>query len=335
MNTEHDLDILRVELQSLAADDLDFGLEITGLSTGKLDIIIGGDAPAENDHADDIPDVEEKPITRLGDLWNIGKHTLLCGNSLEEASYQKLMNGSFADGIFSDPPYNCAISGHVCGNGKIRHDEFAMASGEMSGEEFLQFLIMIITFLIKFSKNGSLHYICMDWRNIDVLLAAGKGQYHELKNICVWNKSNAGMGGHYRSKHEMIPVFKNGSAPHTNNIELGKHGRFRSNVWDYPGVNTFGRTGELAMHPTVKPTAMVADAIMDCTKRGEIILDPFGGSGSTLIAAEMTGRCARLIELEPKYCDVTIRRWQDFTGRDAIHAETGKTFNNIKNEQEK
>lgn len=204
-----------------------------------------------------------------------------------------------------------------------------MASGEMSDEEFEQFLATFIALIIEYSRNGSLHYICMDWRGIYILLSAAKGQYKELKNICIWNKSNGGMGSLYRSKHEFVPVFKNGTAPHTNNVALGKHGRYRSNVWDYPGVNSFSRTDDLALHPTVKPVAMVADAIMDCTQRGGIVLDPFGGSGSTLIAAEMTGRCARLIELEPKYCDVTIRRWQDFTGQDAIHAETGKTFNEI------
>ena len=330
MNTEHDMDILRIELKELDAMDLDFNLEITGISTGKLDIIIGGEAPAENDEADIIPDIKDNPITKNGDMWILGDHLLLCGSSLEQSSYVILMQDEKADAIFTDPPYNVPVNGHVCGNGKIKHDEFAMASGEMSDEEFQKFLFDFMKLIIEFSKDGSLHYIFMDWRNVNFLLNAASALYKELKNICVWNKSNGGMGSLYRSKHEFIPVFKNGSAPHTNNIELGKHGRYRSNVWDYPGVNSFNRSSDLEMHPTVKPTAMIADAIMDCTNRSEIILDPFGGSGSTIIAAEMVGRRARLIELEPQYCDVTIKRWQDFTGKEAIHSENKQKFNDIK-----
>lgn len=327
MNTGHDMDLLRVELSELDNMDLNFDLEITGLSTGEIDIILNSADPHEDDHADIIPEAQKIITTQSGDRWIMGKHVLLCGNSLDAEGYEALMQGEVADAVFSDPPYNCPVSGHVCGNGKIKHDEFAMASGEMSDEEFQSFLAAIIALLIAFSKDGSLHYLCIDWRNIYTMIAAAEGQYSELKNICIWNKSNAGMGSLYRSKHEFIPVFKNGTAKHTNNVELGKHGRFRSNVWDYPSVNTFGGTKDLEMHPTVKPAAMIADAIMDCTSRGEVILDPFGGSGSTLIAAEMTGRAARLIEIEPKYCDVTIRRWQDYTGEDAVHADTGKTFN--------
>ena len=327
LNTGHDEDLLRVELQGLDNLDLDFGLETLGFSTGELDIIIGGDAPAEDDEADKIPEVEELFVTKPDDIWILGAHILLCGNSLEPANYKAIMNGDTANAVFTDPPYNVPVSGHICGNGKIKHDEFAMASGEMSDDEFEAFLFNIIALLIEFSKNGSLHYICIDWRGIYQLISAGQGQYSELKNICIWNKSNGGMGSLYRSKHEFVPVFKNGSASHTNNILLGKHGRYRTNVWDYPGVNSFGSKGDLEMHPTVKPVAMVADAIMDCTKRGEIVLDPFAGSGSTLIACEQVGRAARCIELEPKYCDVIIRRWQEFTDQEAIHAETGKTFN--------
>ena len=329
LNTEHDIDLLRIELQELDGMDLEFNLEVTGISTGQLDIIIGGEAPAEDDQADHIPQTEEHHITKSGDLWIMGDHKMYCGDALETSSYQAVMGDKTADAVFTDPPYNCHVSGHICGNGKIQHDEFAMASGEMSDEEFEQFLAVTIKRLIEYSEDGSLHYICIDWRNIYTMISAAEGQYKELKNICIWNKSNAGMGALYRSKHEFVPVFKKGTAPHTNNVLLGKSGRYRSNVWDYPGVNCFGHTGELEMHPTVKPAAMVADAIMDCTKRGGIVLDPFGGSGSTLIAAEMSGRCARIIELEPKYCDVTIRRWQELTGKDAIHAASNKSFAQI------
>lgn len=329
MNTGHDEDLLRVELQELDKLDLDFDLEILGFGTGELDIIIGGEAPAENDEADVIPETEELFVTKLGDLWILGDHILLCGDALEAANYKALMNGETAHAVFSDPPYNCPVSGHVCGNGKIQHDEFAMASGEMTDDEFEAFLAAFIALVIEHSKNGSLHYLCIDWRGIHKIISAAQGQYSELKNICIWNKSNGGMGSLYRSKHEFVPVFKNGSAPHTNNVLLGASGRYRTNVWDYPGVNTFGRADDLKLHPTVKPVAMVADAIMDCTNRGEIVLDPFAGSGSTLIACEQVGRSARCIELEPKYCDVIVRRWQEFTGQVAVHVETGKTFNDI------
>jgi DNA modification methylase len=327
LNTGHDEDLLRVELQELDKLDLDFDLEILGFGTGELDIIIGGEAPADNDEADLIPETKEQFITKLADIWILDNHRLLCGNSLEPANYKALMNGDTAHAVFSDPPYNVPVSGHICGNGKIQHDEFAMASGEMSSEEFVAFLATFIALVIEHSKDGSLHYLCIDWRGIHQLISAGHGQYSELKNICIWNKSNGGMGSLYRSKHEFVPVFKNGTAPHTNNVLLGASGRYRTNVWDYPGVNTFGGTDDLKLHPTVKPVAMVADAILDSTKRGEIVLDPFAGSGSTLIACEQVGRSAHCIELEPKYCDVIVRRWQEFTGQAAVHAETGQTFN--------
>lgn len=234
-----------------------------------------------------------------------------------------------AHAIFTDPPYNVPIAGHVCGLGNIKHREFAMASGEMSEDEFIAFLLTFIQHVIAYSQNGSLHYICMDWRHTRELLIAGHQLYTELKNICIWNKDNGGMGALYRSKHEFVAVFKHGTKPHINNIELGKHGRYRTNVWDYAGVNTMrqGRMEDLAMHPTVKPVRMVADAIKDCTKRDQIILDPFAGSGTTLIAAEQSGRVARCMELDPLYCDTIIHRWQRYTGKQAVHAETGITFN--------
>ena len=329
LNTGYDDDILRIEITELDALDLDFDLEITGFATGELDIIISGDEPPEDNESDKLPEIEETPITKSGDLWILGNHRLLCGSALIPEDYQTLMQDEKADAIFGDPPYNVPVNGHICGNGKIKHNEFAMASGEMSYEEFMIFLAAFIALIIQFSHDGSLHYICMDWRGIHQLLSAGQGQYTELKNICVWNKSNGGMGSFYRSKHELVAVFKNGKAKHINNISLGMHGRYRTNVWDYRGVNSFDGREDLKLHPTVKPVAMVADAIMDCTQRGGIVLDPFAGSGSTLIACEKIGRIAHCIELEPKYCDVIIRRWQDYTGLEATHAETGKTFNEI------
>tara|TARA_R110001592_G_scaffold29350_3_gene106496 strand:- start:11967 stop:13031 length:1065 start_codon:yes stop_codon:yes gene_type:complete len=221
LNTGHDEDLLRVELQYLDKLDLDFDLEILGFGTGQLDIIIGGEAPAENDEADLIPEVKEKFVSKPGDIWILGNHHLLCGDALEPANYKVLMNGDTAHAVFSDPPYNVPVSGHICGNGKVQHDEFAMASGEMSDDEFVAFLAAFIALVIEHSKNGSLHYLCIDWRGIHQMISAGQGQYSELKNICIWNKSNGGMGSLYRSKHEFVPVFKNGTAPHTNNVLLG------------------------------------------------------------------------------------------------------------------
>jgi len=203
-----------------------------------------------------------------------------------------------------------------------------MASGEMSDAEYLAFLQRTFRHLSAFSTDGSIHFACIDWRHVTDLVGATKGIYSELKNICVWVKDNGGMGSLYRSQHELICVFKNGTAAHANNVDLGRYGRYRTNVWHYPGVNTLreGRMDDLAMHPTVKPTALVADAILDCSKRGAVVLDCFGGSGTTLIAAEKTGRRAYLIEIDPIYVDVTIERFEKLTGAEAVHAETGKTF---------
>jgi DNA modification methylase len=337
LNTGYDNDLLKIEITELIEMNLNFDIEITGFETATLDIILDGDKPIENDPADDVPSsLDGEPIvTKAGDVWIMDKHRLICADSLQEQSYKELLLTETAHMIFTDPPYNVSVNGHVCGKGKIKHDEFAMASGEMSEEEFIKFLITFITLTIQHSRDGSLHYICMDWRHIFELLSAGRTGYSELKNICVWNKDNGGMGSLYRSKHELVAVFKHGTKPHLNTIELGKHGRYRTNVWDYRGVNGFAGQSDLAMHPTVKPVAMVVDAVKDCTRRNHIVLDPFAGSGSTLIACEKSGRQARCIELEPKYCDVIARRWQGLTGLEAVHAETGKTFNEIQNAGEK
>jgi DNA modification methylase len=230
--------------------------------------------------------------------------------------------------IVTDPPYNVRISGHVGGSGEIQHREFAMASGEMTPDQFASFLSASLGHLAAYSHDGALHYVFMDWRHCSEILAAGQAAYSELKNICVWRKANAGMGSLYRSQHELVFVFKNGTAAHVNNINLGAHGRNRSNVWDYAGINGFGRHRDelLAMHPTVKPVAMLADIIKDASLRGDVVLDAFGGSGSTLLAAEKTGRQAAIIEIDPLYVDATIRRWQTLTGRTAYCEVTGETF---------
>ncbi len=334
MNTGYDDGLLKIELTELNALDLDFELEITGFETATLDLIIDQSNMADNDEADELPDIDDNtvPVTQLGDIWQLGDHRLICGDATQAETYQKLMgDDDKAQAIFTDPPYNVPVDGHVCGAGKIKHREFAMASGEMTRDEFLTFLSSFIKMSIEHSVDGSLHYICMDWRHIRDLIESSDGLYSDLKNICVWNKDNGGMGSLYRSKHEFVAVFKNGTAPHTNNIKLGKHGRYRTNVWDYKGVNSFGSNqADLKMHPTVKPVAMVSDAIKDCTKREQSVLDPFSGSGTTLMACEKSGRHARCIELDPIYCDVIIKRWQDLTGLDAVHSVTGKTFTEIK-----
>jgi DNA modification methylase len=242
-----------------------------------------------------------------------------------------LLKGSVAALIFTDPPYNVQIDGHVSGLGKAQHREFAMTSGEMSPDEFRKFLENVFRHMATNSADGSIHYICMDWRHMAEIIAAGESVYTELKNLCVWVKNNGGMGTFYRSRHELVFVFKNGTAPHINNFELGQTGRYRTNVWEYQGVNSFGaeRDEALAMHPTVKPVELVADAIKDCSLRNQIVLDPFGGSGTTLIAAEKTGRRGYLMELDPLYCDTIIRRWQAFTGQSALHDGSRGSFDEM------
>jgi DNA modification methylase len=278
-----------------------------------------------------VIDMNLPVISKPSDLWILENHRLLCGDSLNPQSYPLVLDGRKADLVFTDPPYNVPINGHVLTSNKSQHAEFAMASGEMTTAEFQSFLKKMAQNMVDHSKDGSIHFICMDWRHIYDLLHSFNPLYAELKNICVWNKNNGGMGSLYRSKHEMVAVYKSGTGPHTNNVELGKHGRYRTNVWDYAGQTSphADRADELAMHPTVKPVRMIADAIYDCSHRDDIILDPFGGSGSTLMAAEDSGRKACLIELEPRYVDVTIERWQCATGKTAIHAETGLTFDQM------
>lgn len=332
-----DADILKLELGELSALDLPFDLEITGFETAEIDLLIDGNtASVKEDPAEDIPTISGgNPVTRPGDLWLLGDNKLLCADARLSASYKSLMNTEKARLVFSDPPYNVAIDGHVCGLGSIKHREFACASGEMSKEEFTTFLACVFRNLIEASLDGAIHYQCMDWRHVGEMIAAGESAYSELKNMCIWVKDNGGMGSFYRSQHELVFVFKVGEAPHLNTIELGKHGRYRTNVWNYAGINTLkkNRMDELAMHPTVKPVALVSDILKDASRRGEIVLDPFGGSGTTMIAAEKTKRNARLLEIDPLYCDVIVRRWQAFTKREACLAMNGKTFDEVASER--
>lgn len=321
-------------LASTFSELIDFGIDpiVTGFSLAEVDLTIGAveeakpKAGAADGVENQIPEPPEAPISRPGDLWLLGRHKLVCGDARKPEDYKQLLKSETAHIIFTDPPFNLKIPGHVSGLGKIKHQNFAMASGEMSVAEFTVFLTETLGLAASRCKDGAIAYVCVDWRHLGELLAAGKQVFSELKNLCVWDKQVGGMGAFYRAQHELIFTFKVGTAPHTNNFGLGDTGRYRTNVWAYRGINSMSstRAEELAMHPTVKPLELVADALRDCSKRGEIVLDPFGGSGTTLIAAEKTGRVARMIEYEPRYCDVIIARFERVTGKQAMLASTGE-----------
>jgi len=331
-NAGWDRALLALEFQYLSELDFDFDLSLTGFELPEIDFAldglrIGADGDA-SDPADSVPEpADGTPVTRSGDVWHIGSHRLICGDALKSETYVQLLGGERAQMVFTDPPYNVPITGHVCGSGAVRHREFAMASGEMSAAEFTGFLTAAFRHLAAFSSDGSIHYQCMDWRHMGEILRAGEAAYSELKNLCVWSKTNGGMGSLYRSQHELVFVFKAGTAPHVNNVELGRHGRYRTNVWSYPGVNGFGSNrSDLALHPTVKPVALVRDAILDCSNRKDIVLDAFAGSGTTVIASEQTGRRGHAIEIDPIYCDVILRRMKLVCGLDALLGDGGASF---------
>jgi DNA modification methylase len=341
-NSTWDDRLLAEQLQELSALDLDFSLEVIGFDMGEIDFRIEEQkAPQtiDKDPADMLPEESSGPqVSRVGDLWLLGTHRVYCGSALEDASYEVLMQGDRAAMVFTDAPYNFSIQRNVSGLGSIRHREFVMASGDMTEAEFTTFLIRACSLLTRNSRNGSLHYLCMDWRHMSELLSAGRQVYSELKNLCIWAKDSPGMGSLYRSQHELIFVFKNGRGAHRNNVQLGQYGRNRGNVWHYAGVNSFARATDegnlLALHPTVKPVALVLDAILDCTARGDAVLDGFLGSGTTVIAAERTGRCCYGLELDPLYVDTIVRRWQAYTGNVARHASSGKSFSQLEAETE-
>jgi DNA modification methylase len=328
-DADWDREALALEFSDILELDPDADLTLSGFAMGEIDVALDGDG---RDEEDDLPIVDEQvvPVTRPDDLWILGDHRLLCGNALEADSYDRLLRADKVDMMFADPPYNLKIEGHVSGLGTVKHADFAMASGELTSAEFEGFLKTALDHAANRSVDGAIHYVCIDWRHQREMLAAGQ-VYGELKALCIWAKSNAGMGSLYRSQHELIFVFKVGKGAHVNNIALGRYGRHRSNVWDYVGQNALSGTGKskLGLHPTVKPVAMIADAMRDCSNRGGLILDPFGGAGTTLIAAERTGRRARVIELNPVYVDVSIGRWERFSGGTAINADSGLPFTRI------
>ncbi len=339
-NAVWDERLLAEQFRDLALMDLDFSLEVTGFEMGEIDMRIEtleSGADRGDDDADEIPEATDLPsVSRSGDLWLLRNHRILCGSAMEESGFVTLMGKTKAAAVFTDPPYNVPIAGNVSGLGAVQHREFAMASGEMNEAEYTGFLLRSFSMLARYSAKGSIHFVCMDWRHVGEVLAAGRQAYSELKNICVWSKDNAGMGSFYRSQHEFVFVFKSGEDRHRNNVQLGQFGRNRSNVWRYPGANSFSRGGQegnlLALHPTVKPVALVADAILDCSSRGDLVLDAFLGSGTTIIAAERSGRRCYGLEIDPIYVDTIVRRWEAFTGLKAQNGVTGKSFCEVEKE---
>ncbi len=327
-NAGWDRDLLAVELGELTglldAEGLD--ITLTGFDAAEIDALVA-DLDDEAGPDDQVPAAGD-PVVEKGDLWLLGRHRLVCADARDETAVTRLMDGAQAQMVFIDPPYNVPVLGHVQGRGAIKHREFAFASGEMSSEAFTAFLTESLAACERNAVDGSIHYVCMDWRHVGELMAAGTSVFSELKNLCVWVKSNAGQGSFYRSQHELVFVFKKGEGAHVNNFGLGQSGRSRSNVWHYAGINSFraGRLDELKMHPTVKPVALVADAIRDCSRRGDVVLDTFMGSGTTIMAAERLGRRAYGVEIDPVYVDVAIRRWLSVTKADAVLAETGETY---------
>jgi DNA modification methylase len=337
LNAGWDEDLLAAELELVLADIDEIDVGVTGFSVAEIDLLVGtsetGQTP-EDERDDALPESQAEAISRVGDVWQLGEHRLACGDARDEEAYRMLMTPGgrgreLAQMVFTDPPYNVRIEGNVTrSNG---HRNFVMASGEMAKDAFIAFLTSAFRRLVAWSADGSIHFICMDWRHLDEISAAGQETYSELKNLIVWVKDNAGMGSFYRSRHELVFAFKNGTEPHINAFELGQNGRYRTNVWNYRGISSSTKEArqDLALHPTVKPVAMVADAMKDCTRRGGIVLDPFCGSGTILIAAQKTGRRARAIELDPHYCDTAIRRWQLFANDDAVLLATGETFDEV------
>jgi DNA modification methylase len=328
-----DNEILAIELQHLTEIIDNIDIAVTGFEMPEIDLIIESAKRASPEDTIKAIDRSGPSVTREGDIWRLRDHMILCGDALRMASYAALMNEGVANVLFADPPYNVPISGFVSSSDRLAHREFEMGVGEMTEEAFIAFLRAAMTCASRFSASGAVQFWCQDWRHQFELLTAARMAGLEHLNTCVWVKDNGGMGSLYRSRHECVGVFKIPGARHRNNVELGKHGRNRTNVWEYPGAATFSKTTEEGrlneLHPTVKPAALIADALLDCSIRGDTVLDPFLGSGSTLMAAERTGRICKGVEIDPIYVDVAIRRWQRMTGDTAIHAETGAGFTEL------
>ena len=328
-----DAEMLTLELGELDTMELDFSIETIGWEHAEIDLMIEQPAAPDKDPGgdpldSDIPELPAVPVSRPGDLWLLDKHRLFVGSSLLAISFEILMDGQKATMVFQDAPYNVRINGHVSGLGKVQHREFAMASGEMSPHEFQQFNATNLKAITPHLIDGAVLAMCMDWRGALALQLAMADAELDQINLAVWVKTNGGMGSLYRSQHELVFIAKHGKASHINNVQLGKFKRYRTNVWRYAGVNTFGRNrmAQLEAHPTPKPVPLVADAIRDVSNRGHIVLDSFIGSGTTLLAAERTGRIAYGMDIDPGYIDVCIARWERMTGREAKLAATGQSF---------
>lgn len=325
---KYNLDKLRDRMIAIESHGIE--LISTGFTLPEISHIKLKQPPLEDDSGGDEEedDAAVTPTSRAGDLFQLGRHRLFCGDALDEHSYQRLLDGYVADMVFSDPPYNCKIEGFVGGHGKHKHEDFLMFSGKESDEEFRQFLRSYLRLCRASSAPGAVILACMDWRQIDILLEAGRDADLDRINVAVWNKGSGGMGALYRSAHELIAIFCNGKSPATNNVALGVHGRDRTNVWTYAAANRRASSAAEALvdHPTPKPVELIVDALLDVTHPGQLVLDPFVGSGTTIIACEQCDRIARCIELDAKYVDRAIRRWERLTGKHAVHADTGLTF---------
>jgi len=308
-----DLEALTLEFSELI--ELDAPIDVTGFDPPEIDLILHDDAPLPFEPGGPVdPDPKARPISQAGDVWALGPHLLACGDARDPDVHVRLFSGSvLARLILTDVPFNVPISGHVT---RGAHREFAMASGEMSEADFAEFNGDWLQASLANLVDGGLVASFIDWRSVELLLSVGRALGLQLLNLIIWSKDNAGMGSLYRSQHELLPLWKHGTAAHRNNVELGRHGRHRSNVWTYPGASSMSADARrgLRYHPTVKPVALLEDALLDVTSRGDVVIDPFLGSGSTLIAAERTGRICRAIEIDPLYVDVAIRRWMAVTG---------------------
>lgn len=332
-NAGWDREILAAEFNALfeLLPPIGLDLTITGFSTGEIDQVLDDLGTPNPEPGDVVPTPQDEIVTVAGDLWQLGPHRILCGDARSELDLDRLMNGNAARMVFTDPPYNLKIHGQVQGRGRIKHREFAFASGEMVAEEFVTFLKASFQNVTRACIDGAIAFVFIDWRHIGQLLKAAESAFTEYKNLVVWNKTTPGQGSFYRSQHELIGVFKIGTGEHVNSFGLGRNGRTRSNVWTYPGANSFraGRLDDLAMHPTVKPVALVVDAMRDCSMKGDVVLDVFLGSGTTVMAAEKIGRRAFGLEYDPAYVEVAVRRWQAYARDDAVLVGDGRTFDEI------
>jgi DNA modification methylase len=331
LNADWDPDLLKLELKQIQTIEPAFDFQIIGFESADLDRYVLGRTKGEED---EVPDPPQTPVTRLLDIWRLGPHRVGCGDCRDLNFMRRVIGSDLVDAAFLDPPYNVVINGNVVRAG--RHAEFAMGSGEMSSEAFRAFLRGGLAACVEVSRPGAVHFICMDHRHFEDLSAACIGLYGERLNLAVWVKSNGGMGSLYRSRHELIFVMRVGTTPHLNAVQLGKHGRNRTNVWEYEGANSpkKSRRAELDFHPTVKPLVMVADALLDVTKQNDLVLDAYLGSGTTLLACERIDRRFRGMDIDPRYVDVTIQRWMDITGEMAVLESTGQTYAEVVAERE-